>query len=108
MDIYIGEFSYLGFWASSKSRNWNVFNCYLLNKHPPIRLHEKTVQVWGEFGRNSPKIKRGKFENSFVFSENFGYFSQIFPKLEQFFHAVFGGCLFNRYQFKTVQFWEEN
>ena len=43
----IGKLPYLGFWASnasSLSKIGAVFNCYLLNKHPPIRLHEKTVQ----------------------------------------------------------------
>src|SRR5277367_677161 len=55
---------FLGYFSP---KNWTVFNCYLLHKHSPIRLHEKTVKFWGEFVRNSPKIKRGNFENSFVF-----------------------------------------
>ena len=81
--LNIGKFPYLGFWASNASslpKNSTVFNCYLLNEHPPIRLHEKTVQFWGNFGRNSPKTKGGKFENSFVFSETFWLFLPNSPQ----------------------------
>src|SRR5277367_5284644 len=81
----------LGFWASNASslpKIGTVFNCYLLNKHPPIRLHAKTLQFWGEFGRNSQKV----FENTNCFQISrawfLGYFSQSLSKIEQFFHAV--------------------
>ena len=75
----IGKFSYLGFWASNDSSlpKIGLINCYLLNKHSPIRLHEKTVQFWGEFGRNSPK----KAENTKLYSN--------FPRL------IFGLFLLN-------------
>src|SRR5277367_4556340 len=32
-------------WFSSQ--NWTAFNCYLLNKHPPIELHEKNCSNLG-------------------------------------------------------------
>src|SRR5277367_2967673 len=86
--------SFLGYLCP---QNWKVFNCYLLSKHPPIGLHEKTFQFYGKLKRNSPKIKRGKFEYSLVFSDFLGCFSQILHKIEQFFHAVlYRGLFFNR------------
>ena len=94
--LNIGKFTYryLGFWASNDSSLPKIgeFLIATYYKHPPIRLHEKTVQFWGEFGRNSPKTKSGKFENNFVFSETFRLF---LPKIEEFFHAVLQGdvCL---------------
>src|SRR5277367_4223403 len=76
--VYFSET--FGLFIPNSTQNWTVFKCYLLNKHPPIRLNEKTVQFSGEFGRNSPKIKSGKFENSFVFSEAFGLFLPKSPQ----------------------------
>src|SRR5277367_509636 len=81
---------FLGYFSP---KNWTVFNCY---KHPPIRLHEKTVQFWADFGRNSPKTKGGKFENSFVFSETFWAISPKFsPNSKSFFMQSYRGirCL---------------
>ena len=90
-----GKFPYLGFWALSyflPKIGQYLIAIPIKQASPYIRLHEKTVQFWGDFGRNSPKIKR------FVFSETFWLFLQILPKLEQFFFvcSVIGGCLFNR------------
>src|SRR5277367_3957210 len=37
-----------GLFLPNSSQNWAVFKCYLLNKHPPIRLHEKKLFNFGE------------------------------------------------------------
>ena len=48
LKLDIGKFPHLGFWNSYVSpQNWTVFNCYLLNKHPTIRLHEKKISILG-------------------------------------------------------------
>src|SRR5277367_5564072 len=75
----IGKLPYLGFWTSNASTLSNIghFFLYLLNKHPPIRLQEKSFQFCGEFGRNSPK----KSENTNLYSN--------FPRL------IFGLFLLN-------------
>src|SRR5277367_4510413 len=63
-----------------------------LSKHPPIRLHEKSVQFWGEVAQKS---SAGNLKTDLYFQTFLGYFSQILHKIEQFFHAVLEGdvCL---------------
>ena len=52
----IGKFSYLGFWVSSLPKI-GQFLIAILNKHPSIRLNEKTVQFWGKLAIKSLKIQ---------------------------------------------------
>ena len=35
--VYFSET--FGLFIPNSTQNWTVFNCYLLNKHPPISLH---------------------------------------------------------------------
>ena len=86
----IGKFSYLGFWAGSLPKNWTVFNCYLLSKHPSKRLIEKNCSILGRIkGEIARKSSAGNLKTAFYFQRLFGYFSQILPKIEQFYKGMF-------------------
>ena len=59
-------------------------------------------------GEIAQKSSSGKFENSFEFSDFLAISPKFSPNLKSFIMQSYGGCLFNRQQLKTVQFWGEN